>query len=57
LKLLTIAEVAAKFRVTPGTVKNWAKAGKIPVIRMSKQILRFEEEAIDAAVRELAAKK
>src|SRR6059058_1789268 len=32
-KLLTPAEVAARFRVDPKTVKRWAKAGKLSSIR------------------------
>ena len=31
--LLTPAEVAALFRVTPKTITRWAEAGKLPAIR------------------------
>lgn len=31
--LLTPAEVATLFRVTPKTVTRWAEAGKLPAIR------------------------
>ncbi len=31
--LLTPAEVATLFRVTPKTVTRWAEAGKLPVVK------------------------
>jgi excisionase family DNA binding protein len=31
--LMTPAEVASMFRVTPKTVTRWAEAGKLPVVR------------------------
>lgn len=31
--LLTVGEVAALYRVSPNTVRSWARNGKIPAIR------------------------
>lgn len=31
--LMTAAEVAALFRVTPKTVRRWARAGKLATVR------------------------
>lgn len=53
--LLTPAEVASMFRVTPKTVTRWAEAGKLPVVRTLGGHRRFPardvlalREAMDA---------
>lgn len=45
--LLTAAEVAETFRVSPQTVSRWADKGIIPVIRLGAT-LRFRREDIEA---------
>ena len=44
--LLTPAEVASLFRVTPKTVTRWAEAGKLPVVRTLGGHRRFPAGAV-----------
>ncbi|MEU4577460.1 helix-turn-helix domain-containing protein [Nonomuraea sp. NPDC023979] len=46
----TTAEVAAMFRVNPGTAASWAKAGKVPAIRTPGGHWRFPEDGIRALI-------
>ena len=45
-KLLTVRDVAERFRVTTVTVYNMVKAGKLPYILLSPKLLRFRENDI-----------
>jgi excisionase family DNA binding protein len=49
--LLTPAEVAVLFRVSPKTVTRWARAGKISAIRTLGGHRRFRREEIEAVLR------
>ena len=41
-QLLTAAEVAERLAVSPSTVIRWAKARRIPEVRPSPRIRRFD---------------
>jgi len=41
-KLLTPTQVAERLRVSPRTVVRWARAGRIPEIRASDRVRRFD---------------
>jgi excisionase family DNA binding protein len=47
-RLLTPAEVAARFRVDPKTVTRWAKAGKLSSIRTLGGHRRYRASEIEA---------
>lgn len=47
-RLLTPAEVAARFRVDPKTVTRWAKAGKLSSIRTLGGHRRYRAWEIEA---------
>jgi excisionase family DNA binding protein len=47
-RLLTPAEVAARFRVDPKTVTRWAKAGKLSSIRTLGGHHRYRATEIEA---------
>ena len=47
-RLLTPAEVAARFRVDPKTVTRWAKAGKLSSIRTLGGHRRYRATEIEA---------
>ena len=47
-RLLTPAEVAARFRVDPKTVTRWAKAGKLSSIRTLGGHRRYRAREIEA---------
>ena len=47
VRLLTPAEVAARFRVDPKTVARWAKGGKLSSTRTPGGHRRFSETEVD----------
>jgi len=49
-ELLTPAEVARMFRVSPKTVTRWATAGKITAVRTLGGHRRFYRSEIDRAL-------
>ncbi len=40
-ELLTTSELARVLRVTPETIREWAKDGRIPAMRIRPKVLRF----------------
>lgn len=46
--LMTAAEVAELLQVEEGTVKQWVKAKRIPVVRLSERLYRFRRSDIEA---------
>jgi excisionase family DNA binding protein len=54
LELLTADEIAERLRLRPRTVRQWARRGLIPVIRLSPKVVRFELADVVAAVRSRA---
>ena len=51
-ELLTARQLAQRFRVSPDTVRAWARRGLIPTIRISRKAMRFNFETV---LRALAA--
>ncbi len=52
MELLTVNELADRFRVRPETIKVWVKQGRIPVIRVTGKTLRFDAQAVTTALRD-----
>jgi excisionase family DNA binding protein len=52
--LLTATELADRLRVKPSTVLDWQRAGRIPAIRLSHKILRFNLGDVVAALKRSA---
>lgn len=48
-ELLTAAELAARIRVRPDTIKAWSRRGRIPAIRITPKIIRFDLDAVLAS--------
>ncbi|HOX40189.1 MAG TPA: helix-turn-helix domain-containing protein [Candidatus Brocadiia bacterium] len=48
---LTAEDVANRLHVTPGTIRRWVRQGRIPEIRISPKIRRFDPDAVDTALR------
>lgn len=48
--LLTPAEVAALFRVSPKTVTRWAESGKLPAMRTLGGHRRFRASHVEAVL-------
>lgn len=49
-ELITAQELAERLKLTPETVKLWAREGKIPVIRITPKTVRFDPVAVLAAL-------
>jgi predicted site-specific integrase-resolvase len=43
-------QLAAEFCVKPITIRRAARAGKIPYLRLSRKIIRFDMDAVRAAM-------
>lgn len=54
-ELLNSAQCADRLRVPVRWLKDMAKAGKIPSLRIGKRKLRFELQATEEAIAQLAA--
>jgi excisionase family DNA binding protein len=48
---LTAAELGQRLRVTADTVLRWHRAGKIPAVRITAKILRFDLAEVLAVLR------
>jgi excisionase family DNA binding protein len=53
--LLTATELADRLRVKPSTVLDWHRAGRIPSIRLTTKVLRFNLGDVLAALNRSAA--
>lgn len=45
-ELLTAEELATRLRVRPGTIRVWARRGRIPSVRLSPKVVRFDFGAV-----------
>jgi predicted site-specific integrase-resolvase len=50
-ELLTAEEVAGRLRIRPETLKAWARRGRIPRIRISPKVVRFDLDAVIESLR------
>lgn len=51
-ELLTTNLLAERLHISPRSVQQWAKDGRIPSVRLSVKLLRFEWQAVlDALVK------
>ena len=50
-KLLTTEDLAERLGVSPGTVVQWARSGRIPEIRPSERIRRFDYDDVLAVLK------
>ena len=41
-ELLTASELAHRLRVKPGTVRTWARQGRIPAVRITAKVVRYD---------------
>lgn len=51
-EFLTAAELAERLRVRPGTIRAWGREGRIPIVRLSHRVLRFDLNEVLAALRQ-----
>lgn len=45
-ELLTPSQIASALQVKKTTILEWSRAGRIPVIRLSKRVVRFDLDAV-----------
>jgi predicted site-specific integrase-resolvase len=55
--LLTAAELGDRLRVKPSTILEWQRSGRIPSIRLSHKVLRFDLADVLGALKRSAAGK
>jgi excisionase family DNA binding protein len=53
-RLLTVAEVSERLRVTPQTIRDYARQGILRSVRLSRRLL-FQESAVAEAVQRAGA--
>jgi excisionase family DNA binding protein len=49
-ELLTVDQLAERLHIRPRTVKAWARLGRIPAIKPSPKVVRFNWLAVLAAL-------
>jgi excisionase family DNA binding protein len=50
-ELLTVDQLAERLHVRPRTVREWARRGRIPSVRLSAKVVRYEWAAVLAVLR------
>lgn len=53
-ELLTADQLAERLRIRPRTVQVWARQGRIPAVKFSLKVVRFDWNAILAMLRDRA---
>ena len=48
--LLTAEELAERLHVRPSTVREWARRGRIPTVRLSPKVVRYDLSAVVESV-------
>lgn len=49
--LLTADELAKHLKVQPSTVRRWQREGRIPAVRVTAKVVRFDYAAVVDAIR------
>ena len=49
-ELLTPDELADRLHVRPSTVRRWAQEGRIPAVRLTPKVVRYDLAAVVAAM-------
>ena len=49
--LLNARELAQVLKVQPGTIRKWAREGRIPEVRISPKVRRFELKLVLQAIK------
>jgi predicted site-specific integrase-resolvase len=53
-ELLTANQLAERLHIRPRTVQAWARMGRIPTVKLSPKVVRFDWQTVVTALRELA---
>jgi excisionase family DNA binding protein len=49
-ELLTANQLAERLQIRPRTVQAWARKGRIPTVKLSAKVVRFDWEAVVASL-------
>jgi excisionase family DNA binding protein len=55
-ELLTVTQVAERLHLKPRTVQTWTRQGRIPAVKLSAKVVRYDWPAVMAALRNLPVK-
>ena len=50
-ELLTTAQLAGRLGLRPRTVQKWARTGRIPCVRISYKVIRYDWQKVFEALR------
>jgi len=50
IELLTADELASRLQVRPSTVRRWTREGRIPTVRLSQKVVRYDLVAVVSAI-------
>jgi excisionase family DNA binding protein len=53
-ELLTTDQLADRLHLRPRTIQAWARQGRIPTVKLSAKVVRFDWTAVLAVLRERA---
>lgn len=51
-ELLTADEVADRLQLRPSTIRRWARDGRIPAVRVTAKVVRYDLAEVLRAIRE-----
>ncbi len=51
-ELLTADGLARRLQVRPSTIQRWARQGRIPAVRLSPKVVRYDLAAVVRALRD-----
>lgn len=54
--MLTANELAERLGLVPDTVRAWARAGRLPCVRLGARTIRFDPEEVNRAMSEIAGR-
>ena len=49
--LLTCDQIAEEIGVQPSTIRTWVREGKIPALRITGKVVRFDRDDVIAALK------
>jgi len=56
-EILTTEDLARRLRVRPDTVRRWVRGGRIPVLRVSEKVVRYDYGEVIEALRARGRRK